>query len=127
VDLAASMAALAGQKLEADACPDSFNVLPALLGKPGASGRDHLVQQPNKGPTLALRIGDWKVLSYANAKPIKSLTYEKKEGKYELYNLAEDPEEKKNLVAQEPERLEQMLSRLEAIKQAGRSRPPAAP
>ena len=56
-------------------------------------------------------------------KPIKSLTYEKKEGKYELYNLADDPGEKKNLVAQEPERLKQMLARLEAIKQAGRSRP----
>lgn len=123
VDLPASMAALGGQKLEGDACPDSFNLLPVLLGKPGARGRDHLVQQPNKGPTLALRIGDWKVLSYANAKPIKSLTYEKKEGKYELYNLADDPGERKNLVTQEPERLKEMLARLEAIKQAGRSRP----
>jgi arylsulfatase A len=76
VDLAASMAALVGQKLSRDACPDSFNVLPSLLGKPNAKGRDHLIQQPNRGPTLALRMGDWKVLSYATAKPIKSLTYE---------------------------------------------------
>ena len=123
VDLAASMAALTGQTLSAEACPDSFNVLPALLGRPDAKGRDHLIQQPNRGPTLALRIGDWKVLSYANAKPIKSLTYEKAEGKYELYNLADDPGEKNNLAAQEPERLKRMLAELEAIKTAGRSRP----
>ncbi|MEO1998284.1 MAG: arylsulfatase [Planctomycetaceae bacterium] len=126
VDLAASMAALVGQELADDACPDSFNVLPALLGKPGAKGRDHLIQQPNRGPTLALRIGDWKLLSYANAKPIKALTYQKPKGKYELYNLADDPAEKQNLVQQQPERLKRMLARLEAIKQAGRSRPTSA-
>jgi len=123
VDLAASMAALAGQPLPADACPDSFNVLPALLGKPDARGRDHLIQQPNRGPTLALRVGDWKVLSYANAKPIKSLTYQKGQGRYELYNLADDPGEKQNLATQQPQRLQQMLARLEATKAASRSRP----
>jgi len=125
VDLAASMAALTGQELAADACPDSFNVLPALLGQPDAKGRDHLIQQPNRGPTLALRVGDWKLLSYATAKPIKALTYRKPKGKYELYNLADDPGEKQNLAQRQPERLQQMLARLEAIKQAGRSRPAA--
>jgi len=123
VDLAASMAALTGQTLSTDACPDSFNVLPSLLGKPSAKGRDHLIQQPNQGPTLALRIGDWKVLSYANAKPIKSLTYEKGPGRFELYNLADDPSETKNLAKQQPERLEKMLAKLERIKTSGRSRP----
>ena len=123
VDLAASMAALTGRRLSADACPDSFNVLPALLGRPDARGRDHLIEQPNRGSTLALRIGDWKVLSYASAKPIKALTYEKGPGKYELYNLADDPTERKNLAKQHPERLNRMLERLEAIKNAGRSRP----
>jgi arylsulfatase A len=123
VDLAASMAALVGQKLSRNACPDSFNLLPALLGKPNAMGRDHLIQQPNRGPTLALRMGDWKVLSYANAKPIKSLTYEKGPGRYELYNLADDPAETKNLAKTHPERLQLMLKKLDAIKNAGRSRP----
>lgn len=123
VDLAASTAALTGQSLSPRACPDSFDVLSALLGHADAKGRDHLVQQPNRGPTLALRVGDWKVLSYANAKPIKALTYEKGEGQYELYNLADDPGEKHNLADQAPERLEQMLQRLESIKKDRRSRP----
>ena len=123
VDLAASMAAMTGQKLAKDACPDSFDVWGALLGQADARGRDHLIQQPNRGPTLALRVGDWKVLSYANAKPIKHLTYEKGPGKYELYNLADDPAEKNNLKDEHPEKLQAMLDQLEAIKSAGRSRP----
>ncbi len=126
VDLAASLAALTGQTLPPDACRDSFNVLPALLGERGARGRDHLVQQPNRGPTLALRVGDWKVLSYASDKPIKALTYEKGPGRHELYNLATDPGEHTNLAEKEPERLKAMLARLEAIKTAGHSRPGAA-
>ena len=44
VDLLASFAALAGQQLPADAGPDSFNVLPALLGEPGQQGREHLIE-----------------------------------------------------------------------------------
>src|SRR5690606_39202900 len=39
IDLAASLAALTGQKLPDDACLDSFNVLGALLGEPDAKGR----------------------------------------------------------------------------------------
>ncbi|WP_201743593.1 sulfatase family protein [Roseiconus nitratireducens] len=123
VDLPASMAALVDQPLPEGACPDSFNVLPALLGKPEAEGRSSLVQQPNKGPTLALRVGDWKVLSYPDAKPRKHLTYEKGPGKYELYNLAEDPREENNLAESQPERLKEMLEQLEQIKDAGHSRP----
>ncbi len=72
---------------------------------------------------MALRVGNWKVLSYANAKPVKALTYEKGQGRYELYNLADDPGETKNLAKQHPERLKRMLEKLEAIKTAGRSRP----
>lgn len=123
IDLPASFAALTGQTLSSDACPDSFNVLPALLGKPDAAGRDHLIQQPNNGASLALRVGDWKALSYANAKPVKALTYEKGPGKHELYNLALDPGETNNLAEEHSDRLEKMLSRLEEIKAAGHSRP----
>jgi arylsulfatase A len=120
VDLAASLAALTGQRLPADACPDSFDVLPALLGKAGARGRDHLVQQ---GRGLALRVGDWKLLRHNTAKPVKSLTYEKGPGQFELFDLAVDPGETNNLLEREPERAEKMKARLKDIEEAGRSRP----
>ena len=122
IDLATSLSHLVGQEISNQAFPDSLNVMPALLGRKNAPGRDHLVQQPNKGPTLALRVGDWKVLSYADAKPKKHLTYSKGPGKYELYHLKEDPSEKKNLAKSHPEKLEEMLARLEKIKSAGRTR-----
>ena len=123
VDLAASMAALTGSKLEGKACPDSFNVLDALLGKSNAKGRDHLLQQPNKGTDLALRIGNWKVLEYENAKPKKHLTFEKAQGKHELYDLSSDPSEKNNVADANPEKLKEMLSALAKIKSDGYSRP----
>ncbi|MEO1526877.1 MAG: sulfatase-like hydrolase/transferase [Planctomycetota bacterium] len=123
VDLAASMASLTGTELPKGGCHDSFNVLPALLGKSDAEGRDHLLQQPNKGPTLALRIGNWKVLEYANDKPIKRLTFEKGPGKYELYDLSNDPGERNNLIKSEPDKLKEMLAALKKIKDNGHSRP----
>jgi arylsulfatase A len=49
IDLAASLAALTGISLPADACTDSFDVSGALLGQPGAKGREHFIQQDNGG------------------------------------------------------------------------------
>ena len=67
VDLAASLAALTGQTLGENACLDSFNVLDALLGKEGATGRDHLLQQDNNGAKLGLRVGDCKLVRQRGA------------------------------------------------------------
>ncbi len=120
IDLAASMAALVGVELPHEACPDSFNVLGALTGEEGSQGRDHLVQE---GRGLALRVGDWKYLEHPSAKPIESLTFKKGPGRYELFNLAEDPGETANLIDREPERAEKMKAQLAAIRAAGRSRP----
>jgi arylsulfatase A len=120
VDLAASMAALSGQELPGDACPDSFDLLAALLGTTGAHGRDHLVEQ---GRGLALRAGDWKLLRHPNDKPVKALTFQKGPGQFELFNLAEDPGETKNLIRQKPERAEKLKQRLEEIRTGSRTRP----
>lgn len=122
IDMATSFAKMVGQAIPDNAFPDSLDVHGALLGKPNSQGRDHLLQQPNKGPTLALRVGDWKVLSYANAKPKKHLTFEKGPGKYELYHLATDPQEKTNLATSNPAKLKELLSQLEKIKADGRTR-----
>lgn len=119
VDIAASMSALVGQALTGDACPDSFDLLPAFLGTPGAKGRDHLVEQ---GRGLALRVGDWKLLHHPDDKPVKSLTYEKGPGQFELFNLAQDPAETTNLIDQYPDRAEQMKNRLAEIRTTGRTR-----
>ncbi|MBM3858674.1 MAG: arylsulfatase [Verrucomicrobia bacterium] len=118
VDMLASFAALTGQKLIEAAGPDSFNVLPALLG--GKTGREYLVEQ---GGILSFRKGVWKLIP-AGAGGGKG----KKAGKRapattELYNLADDLSETKNIAAQHPDIVKEMSTKLEEIKSKGRSRP----
>ncbi|GDY20821.1 hypothetical protein LBMAG56_21670 [Verrucomicrobiota bacterium] len=49
VDLAATAAAVAGEKLPDGAAPDSFNLLPTLLGQPKQMKRDTLVVMSGNG------------------------------------------------------------------------------
>jgi arylsulfatase A-like enzyme/acetyl esterase/lipase len=106
VDVLATVAALTGQKLPEKAGPDSFDVLPALLAeKPGRSCRESLVHQAGGGP-LAIRKGPWKLIPNDVAK--------KKAGP-ELFNLADDLGETKNVAAEHPERVKELA---ESLKQA---------
>ena len=118
VDLLATFASLTGQQLPDRAGPDSFNVLPALLG--GMAGRDHLVEHGN---VLALRQGAWKyVPPSANAKSKRA----NKRGAApdaQLFNLAADIGEATNSAAQHPEVVERMAALLSKIEKDGRSRP----
>ena len=76
IDLAASFAAMAGVDLPRNACLDSFNVLGALLGRNGAKGRDHLVQQDNgKKENFGLRVGKWKLQRH-DTKNARNVTVE---------------------------------------------------
>ncbi len=114
IDFAASFAALAGQPIpDANACRDSLNVLDALLGKPGAKGRDHLVQQENNGTSFGFREGDWKLIRHGGRK--------KADGT-QLYHLAKDPGEKTDVSAGHPDVLARMQARLDKIIADGRTR-----
>ena len=105
VDMIATFAALTGQKVAEGGGPDAINVLPALLGEKGAKGRDELVLQNNNQAPLTLRAGAWKLV-------------QRPAGASELYHLAEDPSEKKDLATAEPERVKAMTARLAAIRGA---------
>ncbi len=137
VDMLASFAALTGQTLaEADG-PDSFNVLPELLGeKRQKPCRDHLVVQNNTGGAVALRVGPWKYIPGApggraarrkKAEPGKPS--EAAPGKDipppagQLFNLADDIGETKDVAAGNPKRVAEMAARLREIQTKGRSRP----
>ncbi|MBL8176861.1 MAG: arylsulfatase [Bryobacterales bacterium] len=114
VDLLSSFAALTGQKLTAAAAPDSFNVLPALLGE-SKTGRDHLVEHANG---LALRIGTWKYIPSLRLAPKKG-----GDQPAQLYDLSQDIGEKTNLAAAHPARVREMQERLQALQANPRSRP----
>jgi arylsulfatase A-like enzyme len=111
VDLMHSLAKLCGQELAADAGPDSFDVLPALLGQ-SAKGRDHLVEQ---GGPIALRQGKWKLVARPGAP--------RPEGRAELYDLEADPGEKNNLAGKDPRKVKELTDLLNGIRKSGRSRP----
>lgn len=107
VDLIASFASLTGQKLPDDAAPDSIDVLPALLG--AGRGRDHLVEHGN---VLALREGAWKLVPAGRNKG----------GGAQLFNLAEDIGETRNVAQTNPDRVAEMADRLQRIRSSGKSR-----
>lgn len=125
VDLPASMAAMAGVELPADACLDSFDVLGALLGE--SKGRDHIVQQDNgRGGNYGLRVGDWKLQRHDSGKTRNLVVTNKLANsdvaQYRLYHLATDPAERNNLSAVHPEIFETLKAQLETIIENGRSR-----
>jgi arylsulfatase A len=130
IDLAASMAALTQQSLKPDACIDSLNVLDSLMGKADATGRDHLVQQDNgNNGTLGLRVGDWKLHRYPK-KRARNVVVEKKLAntsveEFQLFNLAKDPAEKNNVLAENPDVTNRLKKRLNNIIESGRTRPVA--
>ena len=126
VDLLASFAALTHQTLAEDAGPDSFNVLPALLGE-SKTGRDVLIEQ---GGPPAVRKGLWKLIVAQKAPPRKIALEDNDRqprdtgagGGLQLFNLAEDPGETKNLAEQQPDKTKELQEILTKARAAGRTR-----
>ena len=113
VDLAASLAALAGVAIPAGACQDSRDELDTLLGD-DQTGRPHLVHE-GRGPQ-ALRMVDWKFISQGPTRdslnPGQPVTIGKGGA---LYHLKLDGEEQENVAAQYPDQAELMRKKLRAI------------
>ncbi len=104
VDFLASLAALTGQKVPPGQAPDSQDQLAAILGT-DAVGRTMLVKQKT-GDLFGFRHGNWKLLPTGGKKA---------GGKPTLFNLADDPGEKKDLAAAQPERVAAMMAEFEKI------------
>lgn len=118
VDLAASAAALAGVQIPENACRDSVNVLDALLGKQGGTGRKSLVQQDNgKSGSYGFRSGQWKLLRHDKRRSSNvGLRLESKEvPEYQLFDLSNDPGEKKNVIRQHADIAEKLKDDLQKI------------
>jgi arylsulfatase A-like enzyme len=94
VDFLASFAKLAGRT---ETGPDGVDTLAALLGE-SKTGREELVEQARN---LSLRQGTWKLI------PGKAP---------QLYQLADDLGETRNLAGAHPEKVAEMTARLEKIR-----------
>jgi arylsulfatase A-like enzyme len=118
IDFLASLAALVNEELPNHAAPDSVNLLPALLGE-SQTGRDVLVEQAR---SIAVRQGPWKLIE-PNAGPAVDAHTQSETGaapQPQLYNLADDLAETKNLAKQHPEKVRELTKLLEDIRRSGR-------
>lgn len=113
IDLLASLAALVGQAVPDAAAPDSENILSALLGESHA-GRELLVEH---AAGLALRKGEWKYIAPRPARGAAAKAQAAGQPSLaELYDLALDPGETKNLASERPELVRDLNTTLEEIR-----------
>lgn len=103
-DLFATVVELAGVT---NAPPtDSFSLVPALLGRPAKTKRDYLYWESHEGRfTQAIRAGDWKAIRPQPEAPL------------ELYHLARDPGEARNVAAEYPA----VVNHFESLLKSARS------
>jgi N-acetylgalactosamine-6-sulfatase len=119
VDLLPTLCAAANVALPDGYTPDGENMLPAFKGKPIVRTKPIYWEwrgtaiEPDWWPRLAVREGDWKLLLSPGDK------------RAELYNLAGDPRESKNVAEAEPGRVARMSQMAIAWQSTIPKSPPA--
>lgn len=124
VDMIATTAAIVGKPLPPASvgAEDSYNVLPALLGKEVPTPlRDSMIVHSVDG-VFAIRQGPWKYIEgKASARVVPA--ERKMEATAQLFNLHSDPKETTDLLASRPEVAARLRDRLETLRGATHSRP----
>jgi arylsulfatase A-like enzyme len=83
-----------------------------LLGK-ATVGRSSLVEEGISG--IALRAGDWKFIPPHKGEAMMKTIRSGNSPQPQLYNLAEDPAETKNLARENPAKLKELRTLLDQI------------
>ncbi|MDE0622671.1 MAG: arylsulfatase [Bryobacterales bacterium] len=118
-DIFATSLAVVEADLPQNGAEDSISFLDAALGQEAAEGRSSLVSHSNHGE-FAYRDGPWKLV-FRNSEP----NLDESRGKPtvpELYNLAEDIAESKNLAEERPEVVEELRAKFDAMIERGATR-----
>jgi len=125
-DLMATCTAILDTKLPVEAGPDSFNMLPALLGKKGdVPIREALVSHSENG-TFAIRQGNWKLIldNKTSGGWVEPSGERPKPGSPgQLFDLESDPYEKNDLWEEHQDIVERLTRLLEKYESEGRSAP----
>ncbi len=142
VDFLHSLASLLGYELKEGDAPDSYDMLPVLLGKTSREMRDHLVIAPLKPSNIAVRQGSWILISarggggFGAKKPgehafggppalffagetnsdIENGDYKPGAPDQQLYDLKKDPYESVNVINKFPKRAAKLNDLLKEIK-----------
>ncbi len=132
VDWYPTLLRLAGASLEQKLALDGLDVWP-MLTQGVKSPHDAILLAGITPSRMAIRMGDWKLLLNASEQMDEDSATggDMAAGKVELYNLADDIGESKNLAATRPEKVKELRTRLDAfLKDAvppGRKDAPSQP
>lgn len=113
-DVFATLGELLSADLPEGAAPDSHSFAATLEGKP-AKTRPPVVHHSAAG-MFAIRDGDWKLVlgnGSGGREPPRGKPFAKP---YQLFNLADDPRERENVIERHPEIAERLESALERIR-----------
>lgn len=108
VDLLATFAEIIGAELPADGGVDSYSFANVLLKPKPKHERLPLINHSNRGD-YAITEGNWKLIFHAA------------DGKKELFNLADDPSEGKDVAAAHPEIVAELTQKASEIVLNGRT------
>jgi arylsulfatase A-like enzyme len=119
VDLYASLADLIGHKLSPNEAPDSYDMLPVILGK-SEHGRDTMLEESY---TLSLRAENWKYIA-PQTSPTPDWMKNKKiptglSTTPQLYDLTTDTTEHNNIAIEQPNRAKAMHAAITQIMAKG--------
>jgi len=130
VDLMATLAAMVGYDLPRNSAEDSHDFLPYLRGQVETGPRRSMVHNTQKD-LYALRESDWVLIATksgttrpAPAKWTAKHTQPADDDQpVELYHLKEDLQQRHNLAAKHPERVQTMRALLKKLRDQGHSAP----
>ena len=134
-DVMATCGEIVGAELPNDAAEDSYNFLPALLGKADDKPLREFTLHQTISLAMAIRRGPWKYLDHKGSGGsnysrdgewgLKQYALPEKApgAPGQLYNLESDPGETDNLYFKRPGIVKELKAKLEEFKQGGRSAP----
>ena len=121
----ATLAPIVGFTLPKNAAEDSFNLLPAYQGKAREPLRPSIVHHSIDG-VFSIREGAWKLELGLGSGGFSSPKVEQPTPNGplgQLYNLADDPAETRNLWKERPEIVKRLTALLDQQRSKGHSRP----
>jgi len=123
VDMFATVAAVVGESLPSpqEGAEDSFNVLPAFLGRSSPSPLRPSIIVHSVDGNFAIRKGPWKYIE-GKASPTVRRVSRRDELGAQLYNIRDDPGERENLIDAHPEIVKRLADLLEMQRDRGTSR-----
>ncbi len=114
VDWYPTLVKLAGGSLEQKLPLDGLDIWPVLT-QGAKSPHDAILLCGTIPARVAIRMGDWKLLINANDKDAEEAPNDPVGKSVQLYNLAEDIGEKKNLASEQPEKVKELRAKINLL------------